>query len=126
MAGVPCRLAAAPNVGSLGPLNEPATTRHLVFVYEPRKLPRVPSLEAFGRRPPCARLIWGRHPKPFTRADVITNSIGAPQHARNAVATFSQGFSPAGYPAEIARHQINRQLSARIPPQQVIRAFGAH
>ena len=29
--------------------------------------PRVPSLEAFGRRPRCSwhRLGWGRHPKPF-------------------------------------------------------------
>src|SRR5205807_1601445 len=36
----------------------------------PRCPPRVPSLEAFGRRPsvPAVRLRMGRHPKPFTRA----------------------------------------------------------
>jgi hypothetical protein len=33
---------------------------------------RLPPLEAFGRRPPSTRrrLASGRHPKPFTKADV--------------------------------------------------------
>ena len=37
-----------------------------------RRPPRVPSLEAFGRRPsvPADRPRLGRHPKPFTEADV--------------------------------------------------------
>jgi hypothetical protein len=33
-------------------------------------LPRVPSLEAFGRRPGASRIVaMGRHPKPFTTTD---------------------------------------------------------
>ena len=33
-------------------------------------LPRVPSLEAFGRRPCASRIVaMGRHPKPFTQPD---------------------------------------------------------
>jgi hypothetical protein len=35
-------------------------------------LPRVPSSEAFGRRPRCQAVspTWSRHPKPFTKADL--------------------------------------------------------
>ena len=41
-------------------LDQPETTRRLVFVYEPRKLPRVLSPEEV-----CA--CWRRHPDPSTR-----------------------------------------------------------
>ena len=33
-------------------------------------LPRVPSLEAFGRRPSAGQHVDGRHPKPFTNSDI--------------------------------------------------------
>jgi hypothetical protein len=42
--------------------------------------PRVPSLEAFGRRPRCLprRLAMGRHPKPFTSAERLCSCKDLP------------------------------------------------
>ncbi len=39
-------------------------------------LPRVPSLEAFGRRPCASRIVaMGRHPKPFTKPDFVRSPV---------------------------------------------------
>ena len=49
------------------PRRNPHSTRGTLSAH----LSRVPSLEAFGRRPRCLRPVaMGRHPKPFTKAAV--------------------------------------------------------
>src|SRR6516165_4231781 len=43
--------------------------------------PRVPSSEAFGRRPPPGRpLTPGRHPKPFTTPDIRRTAVDSAGH----------------------------------------------
>src|SRR5215475_5709442 len=65
------RLSALSNSQANHPPATPLPSQIPIAGQLPTSFPRVPSSEAFGRRPPPGRpLTPGRHPKPFTIADL--------------------------------------------------------
>ena len=67
---------------SRAPHHSPAPPHRQIAIdgHRPCRPPRVPSLEAFGRRPSARvdRSRRGRHPKPFTRAAVVAKLMVGP------------------------------------------------
>jgi hypothetical protein len=62
--------------------HRPRRNHHSARRKTTRHLPRFPSLEAFGRRPPepADPSVRGRHPKPFTHPEMLMASTSSPVH----------------------------------------------